>query len=64
MGHILSEGPHINAIVCHPEEEDTMLTEETGGLGWIDFILKLKPKRVVDAYGKSGESITIQFLFS
>ena len=61
MGHILSEGPHINAMVCHPQDEDTMISEEIRGLGWIEFFTKkLKPKRVVDIHGKSGETSTLQ----
>ena len=33
MEHILSEGQHVNAVVCHPEKEETMRSEETGGGG-------------------------------
>ena len=31
VGHILSEGPHVNLIVCYPQEEDTMVAAEATG---------------------------------
>ena len=47
MGHIMSEGPHINSIVCHPED---MMTEA----GWMKYMCKLEPKRVIDVYSEAG----------
>ena len=44
VGHIMSEGPHVNSTVCNPQDEDTMVTEETC-TSWIDYLCKLKPKR-------------------
>lgn len=53
-GHtILSEGPHVNSIICFPQDENTMVAEEA--TGWIDYLCTSRPKRVVDIYSDSGE---------
>ena len=36
VGHILSEGPYVNTIVCHPLEEETMVAAEA--TGWIAYL--------------------------
>ena len=28
QGHILGEDPEVDSIICHPEEEETMLTTQ------------------------------------
>ena len=33
VGHIMSEGPHVNSTVCNPQDEDTMVTEEPAQAG-------------------------------
>ena len=53
VGHIMSEGPHVNSIVCHPQDEETMVAQES--TGWINYLCKLKPKKVMDLYSETGE---------
>ena len=53
VGHIMSEGPHVNSIVCHPQDEETMVAQES--TGWINYLCKLKPKGVMDLYSETGE---------
>lgn len=57
VGHILSEGPHVNSVICFPQEENTMVSEE--GSGWIHYLCMSKPKGVVDIFGESGETKSI-----
>ncbi len=52
MGHILSEGPHVNSIVCHPQDEETMVAAEA--TGWIAYLCKMKPRGVTDLYSGTG----------
>ncbi len=52
-GHILAEEQHMNTIVCHPHEEDTMLSEEP--TGWIGYLVRHGVRKVADVYGKSGQ---------
>ena len=52
VGHLMSEGPHVNSIVCDPQDQETMITEESS-TGWINYLCKLKPKRVMDLYGEA-----------
>ncbi len=52
-GHILAKGPEVNTIVCHLQEEDTMLSEEA--TGWIGYLLRQGVKRVADVYRSSGK---------
>ncbi len=54
-GHILAERKEINSIVCHPEEEDTLLTTQQS-TGWINLLLHPHPHLVADVYSVSGES--------
>ena len=51
-GHILSEGPHVNSIICFPQDEDTMATEEA--TGWINYLCMTRPKKVMDIFSESG----------
>ncbi len=52
-GHILAEGQDVNTIVCHPQDEDTMMAEEA--TGWIGYLLKQAVKQVADIYSSSGK---------
>lgn len=53
VGHLMSEGPHVNSIVCDPQVQETMITEESC-TGWMNYLCKLKPKRVMDLYSEAG----------
>ena len=59
MGHIMSEGPHFNSIVCHPEDQETMITDESC-IGWINYLCKLKEKKVMDFYSEAGRCECMQ----
>ncbi len=52
MGHILAEEQQENTIVCHPQEEDTTLSEEA--TGWIGYFVRHGDKQVTDVYRSSG----------
>ena len=52
QGHILAEDQEVNAVMCHPQDEDTMLCEEV--TGWMAYLLKHGIKQVADVYGTSG----------
>ena len=53
----------LNTIVCHPEEEDTMVT--TQSMGWIEYILNQKQDIqyiVADIFSRYGMSINLYIL--
>ena len=54
-GHILGEPPEVNSILCHPEEEETLLSTQSTGHGWMNLLLKQCPLFVVDVYSISGK---------
>ena len=43
----------VNAIVCHPQEEDTMVSQKA--TGWIAYFVR-QAKAVADIYGVLGEA--------
>ena len=51
-GHLLSEGQDINTIVCHPLEENTLISEQA--TGWMGYLLRQQPVMVADIYGTHG----------
>lgn len=53
VGHILAEGHDINTIVCHPQDENTMVADEA--TGWIGYLVKQVGRQVVDIYSSSGK---------
>ena len=55
QGHILGEDPEVDSIICHPEEEETMLTTQQCCAGWMKLLLNQSPKFVVDLYSISGK---------
>ena len=55
LDHILSESPEVNSMVCFPQEEDTMITEETDRLGWLTYMLKQSKKKVALVYSAAGK---------
>lgn len=52
LGHILNLDPDIDTLVCHPQDENTIIA--TQPTGWMKILLKPKPKFVVDVYSISG----------
>ena len=52
-GHILAEEQDVNTIFCHPQEENTMLSEQASG--WMNFLLKSQPMQVADIYAISSK---------
>lgn len=52
--HALSEDPDTNSIMCFPQEEDTMVTEESDGHGWIGYLLSHGVQKVADVYSAAG----------
>ena len=58
-GHILGEPPEVNSILCHPEEEETLLSTQSTGHGWMNLLLKQCPLFVVDVYSISVSVLTM-----
>ena len=54
-GHILKEEIEVNSVVCHPDEEDTLVST-LECTGWIKMLLMSQhPQVVYDVYSVSGE---------
>ena len=55
-GHVLidAEEKEMNSLICHPDQEDTMITS-LQSTGWIKLLLNsANPKVVADVYSTSG----------
>lgn len=51
--HLLAQ-EEIDSIMCHPEDEDTIIST-LQSTGWMKIFLNLYPKLVFDVYSVSGE---------
>ena len=49
--------PCILSSQCHPEEEETLLSTQSTGHGWMNLLLNKCPLFVVDVYSISGKCI-------
>lgn len=59
-GHILADAEEheMNSLVCHPDQEDTLVSS-LPSTGWIKLLLSCtNPQVVADVYSTSGELYT------
>ena len=60
QGHILAEH-EVNSIICQPEDEDTLLSDQHC-TGWIKLLITspVPPKLVADIYSNYGKYSNLQ----